>query len=107
MLRPANREGAAGVELYMIVFIQVILVIVILGAMTMILLGLDHLINGGFDITPDDTEKLRDEVNTRREVIGRNNVFNSLVSEDDREAAEATSAGTKQRGPGFLRQKQC
>lgn len=84
-----------GVEKYMIVFIQVILVAVILGAMVMILLGLDHLINGGFDTTPDDTKKLRDEVNTRREVIGRNNVFNSLVSKHDREAAKATSAGTK------------
>lgn len=88
-----NREGAAGVELYMIVFIQVILVIVILGAMVMILLGLDHLINGGFDTTPDDTKKLRDEVNTRREVIGSKSVFNSLVSEHDREAAKPRTCG--------------
>lgn len=95
MLLPANREGAAGVELYMIVFIQVILVIVILGAMVMILLGLDHLINGGFDTNPDDTKKLRDEVNTRREVIGSKSVFNSLVSEHDREAAEAASLRQK------------
>lgn len=93
ILLPANREGVAGVELYMIVFIQVILVIVILGAMVMILLGLDHLINGGFDTTPDDTKKLRDEVNTRREVIGSNSVFNSLVSEHDREAAKPGTCG--------------
>lgn len=79
----------------MIVFIQVILVIVILGAMMMILLGLDHLINGGFNTTPDDTEKLRDEVNTRHDVIGSESVFNSLVSEHNRKGAKATSAGTK------------
>ena len=95
MSRPANREGTTGVEKYMIVFIQVILVAVILGAMVMILLGLGHLINGGFDTTPDDTKKLRDEVNTRREVIGSKSVFNSLVSEHDREAAEAAWRGQK------------
>lgn len=63
----------------MIMFLKVILVMVILAAMIILLLGLDHVFTGKFDSDSSDATRLRDEVEKHQEVISDNSVFDPLV----------------------------
>lgn len=68
--------------------IKAILIIVILAVMVMVLLGINHLFAGNFRADRDDAEQLREDVETKNDVITDNNVFHELVnaSEDKRSA---------------------
>lgn len=63
----------------MVMFFKVILVLVILAAMIMLLLGLDHVFTGKFDSDSSDATRLRQEVEKHQEVISDNSVFDPLV----------------------------
>lgn len=64
----------------MSIFIQIILVGVILAAMIMLLLGLDHLFIGRFDADDISADELKEDVEKSKDVISDNNVFHAFVS---------------------------
>lgn len=59
--------------------LKIVLVAVILAVMVLILLGIGHLFSGDFSATEDDTKSLRNDVDTRRDVITDESAFSSLV----------------------------
>ena len=59
--------------------IKAILIIFILAVMVVLLLGINHLFAGNFRADRDDADKLREDVETKDDVITDNNVFHELV----------------------------
>ncbi len=64
--------------------IQIILVVVILAAMIMLLLGLDHLFVGRLDTDDSLTGELKKDVEKSKDVISDKNIFYMLVSKSKR-----------------------
>lgn len=63
----------------MVTLLKIVLVAVILAVMVLILLGIGHFFSGDFSATEDDTKSLRNDVDTRRDVITDESAFSSLV----------------------------
>lgn len=63
-------------------FLQIIIILVILAAMIMVLLGIAQLGRHEAYDNVDETESLKNEVDSDDDVISKNNVFNNLVNKD-------------------------
>ncbi len=61
--------------------IQTVAVLVILAVMVMILLSIGHLFSGDFNTHEEDEQTLREEVDTRREVITGRSLFSNFMPE--------------------------
>lgn len=59
--------------------LKVILVVLLLASMVLILLSIGHLSMGTFHHDPDSLDDLRREVDEKEDVIGKGNIFRSLV----------------------------
>lgn len=64
----------------MTIFIQSVIVIMILGAVVILLLGINHLFSGNFDVRKDDVEELRRDVKDSDHVISKKSSFHILVA---------------------------
>lgn len=64
----------------MTIFIQSVIVIMILGAIVMLLLGINHLLSGNFDVRKDDVEELRKDIENSDHVISQKSSFHILVA---------------------------
>ncbi len=61
-------------------FIQTIIVVMILGAVVILLLGINHLLSGNFDARQDDMDQLRKELEDSDRVISSKSSFHMLVT---------------------------
>lgn len=59
--------------------LKAVAVILILAVMILILVSVDHFLNGGFNSNQSDIDELRDEVDTHKGVITDRNIFGELV----------------------------
>lgn len=70
--------------------VKAVLVIVIMVAMVLILLGINHLFSGNFATREQDAERMRHDVDHKEDVITDDSVFHNLVSN---ERGRASSSG--------------
>ncbi|MBD5303855.1 MAG: hypothetical protein K2G53_03835 [Muribaculaceae bacterium] len=69
--------------------LKIILVAMLLATMMLILLSIGHLSHGTFHHDADDLDDLRREVDEEESVIGRGNIFRTLVGSYRRSARNA------------------
>lgn len=61
-------------------FIKTFLVLLILVGMVFLLLSIDHLFTGSFNADQKDADRLREDVDTRDEVIGKRSLFHEFLA---------------------------
>ncbi len=66
-----------------ITILKILAVILILAAMIVILLGINHLFSGNFNSTPEDSKKLKEEIRHEDTVISDRNVFHNFIAAMD------------------------
>lgn len=59
--------------------LKALLVIVILAVMVLILLGINHIFSGNFDVAREDEESLRRDLEEKEDVITEKSVFSELL----------------------------
>lgn len=62
-----------------ITILKAVAVIVILALMILLLLSVNHFLRGDFDARQSDADRLREELDNKREVITDESIFNRLV----------------------------
>ena len=60
--------------------LKIILVVILMFAMVMLLLGIGHFSSGQFDTDGTDIAKLKEEVDSKEEVISKRSVFHEFLS---------------------------
>lgn len=68
----------------MITILKILLVAVILISMTLVLLMIGYVANPKESATPEDSDRLRHDVETRSRVITNNSIFHSFFARPDR-----------------------
>lgn len=59
--------------------LKAVLVLVTLAVMILVLIGINHLFSGNFDLSQSDIDDMRHDLNDKEDVITENSVFNELV----------------------------
>lgn len=59
--------------------LKAVFIIVILAAMVILLLGINHIFSGNFNARTEDADRLRRDLEEKEDVITEDNVFESLV----------------------------
>ncbi len=71
-------------SLITISILKIILVVVIIGAMTLILLGISHLFSGSFNSDEYEAAKMRKDLLDKEDVVTRRGIFGQLLFPDNK-----------------------
>lgn len=64
--------------------LKALLVVVIMGVMILVLLGINHIFSGNFNVNEAEVDNLREDLKKSEDVISDHGVFTELVKVSDR-----------------------